>query len=340
METNGKSLMSMDDIGKLSAQIYKSGLFQGMKSESQVATLMMTCQADGLHPIQAMRRYDIIEGKPGLKAAALQADFQKDGGMIEFHKRDRTCCHATFSHKKYGSLTIATTMEEMEKNGITRGQNGIKANWRRSPRQMLHWRCVSEGVLALHPAIAVGIYTVEEIQDFEDEDYIQPTIEVDSEVVDETAVDQKPETTDKEKKAKALRAALNQEYAGCIIYDDIVKINSKYERMWGKDLWGKLTCHNEIETFADIAGSHIYRTKAYEGRHTTEAHTEWIETLKASADVKEFYALLRVYDNDTGYHENPAIHEALRDRAKELAIWDDESQDFIRTMEDSEWEGK
>jgi hypothetical protein len=42
-----------------------------------------------------------------------------------------------------------------------------KQNWQRYPRQMLRARVVSEGVRAAMPGVVLGLYTPEEVQDFD-----------------------------------------------------------------------------------------------------------------------------------------------------------------------------
>jgi hypothetical protein len=60
--------------------------------------------------------------------------------------------------------------------------------WRQYPRQMLRSRVISEGVKTVYPGVAVGVYTPEEVQDF---DVKPPTKEVVAEVV-ATPVETKP----------------------------------------------------------------------------------------------------------------------------------------------------
>jgi hypothetical protein len=42
-----------------------------------------------------------------------------------------------------------------------------KDNWRNYPRAMLRARCISEGIRAVYPGCVVGVYTPEEVQDFQ-----------------------------------------------------------------------------------------------------------------------------------------------------------------------------
>jgi hypothetical protein len=46
----------------------------------------------------------------------------------------------------------------------------MKHNWRQSPRQMLHARCLSEGVRAIAPGLIAGVYTEDEISDMVPDD--------------------------------------------------------------------------------------------------------------------------------------------------------------------------
>lgn len=53
--------MSFADVERLAGFIVRSRMF-GVQTPEQAVALMMLCQADGLHPMQAVRRYHIIQG--------------------------------------------------------------------------------------------------------------------------------------------------------------------------------------------------------------------------------------------------------------------------------------
>jgi hypothetical protein len=42
-----------------------------------------------------------------------------------------------------------------------------KQTWKQYPRQMLRARVISEGIRTVYPGVAVGIYTPEEVNDFD-----------------------------------------------------------------------------------------------------------------------------------------------------------------------------
>lgn len=186
----------MADMGTMAQAIAKSGMF-GVKDEAQALSLMLLCQAEGLHPVLALRRYHIIEGKPSMRADALQGEFEQTGAIL-WHERTETECSATFFREKsradavgqirakdryaalkagksaapwavIGEMTIIRTIEDAVEKKVAMSWKDqkwqMKHNWRQSPRQMLHARCLSEGVRAIAPGLIAGIYTEDEVLD-------------------------------------------------------------------------------------------------------------------------------------------------------------------------------
>ncbi len=159
---------SLEEVRYMANAASKSN-FYGL-TEAQAFVLMELCQAEGLHPIQAVRRFDIIDGKPALKAAAMQADFLRRGGRIHWLERTSAVCSATFAHPVYqpDPLLVTVTLAELKENGVAIAkEGGLKRNYKRHPRSMLHARVISEGVRAVDPQIVVGLYTPEEVSDFD-----------------------------------------------------------------------------------------------------------------------------------------------------------------------------
>jgi hypothetical protein len=169
VEATARERYSLQEVQYMAQAASKSGMF-GM-TEAQAFVLMELCEAEGIHPIQAVRRYDIVDGKPAMKAATMQAEFQRRGGRIRWLERSDRVCRAEFTHPQYqpDPLVIEVTLANLTERGIAVARDGtLKANYHRTPRAMLHARTVSEGVRAIDPAIVVGLYTPEEVSDFEE----------------------------------------------------------------------------------------------------------------------------------------------------------------------------
>jgi len=154
------ALVPVQDLERMAAAVAKSGLF-GIKTPDQAMALMLVAQAEGLHPATAARDYHIIQGRPTLKADAMLARYLQSGGKVEWHEHTDTKVSATFTHPQGGSLKIDWDMARAKQAGLT------NPNWAKYPRQMLRARVISEGVRATNPGVAVGVYTPEEVQDFE-----------------------------------------------------------------------------------------------------------------------------------------------------------------------------
>ena len=153
--------LSFSDKEKLALAIAKSNLF-GMKTPEQALVLMSLCEAEGMHPVIAVRDYHIIQGRPALKSDALLARFQQAGGRVEWKAYTDSEVTGIFSHPQGGTVTVSWTMAQAKAANLT-----SKDVWKQYPRAMLRARVISEAIRTVYPGVSVGVYTVEEVQDFD-----------------------------------------------------------------------------------------------------------------------------------------------------------------------------
>lgn len=152
----------LSDIKEMAKAAAASGLFPSARTPEAAMTLMLLCQAEGLHPIQALRRYHIIEGQPSMRTDAMLAAFQERGGRVKWIRTDAEACEAMFSHPSIGDVTVKWTLDDAKRAGLAG-----KKNWAAYPRQMLRARVIAEGVRMCLPEVVVGIYSEEEVRDFD-----------------------------------------------------------------------------------------------------------------------------------------------------------------------------
>ena len=153
------ALVPVSDLERMAQAVASSKLF-GVTNPEQALALMLVAQAEGLHPATAARDYHIIQGRPSLKADAMLARYLNSGGKVEWHDHTDAKVSATFTHPAGGTLKIEWDMARAKAAELAG-----KDMWKKYPRQMLRARVVSEGIRATNPAVAVGIYTPEEVQD-------------------------------------------------------------------------------------------------------------------------------------------------------------------------------
>lgn len=162
-ETAPAPRRSFDEVMHMAESFARSNLF-GAKTVDQALALMMMAEAEGKHVATAMQDYDIIQGRPALKADAMLGRFQLAGGHVKWITMTDDACAAEFSHPTCAAHVIDWDMDRAKAAGL-----GGKDNWRKFKRQMLRARVIAEGVRSTFPACLRGAphYVSEEVQDFE-----------------------------------------------------------------------------------------------------------------------------------------------------------------------------
>ena len=152
---------SLSELTEMSKVMVNGGLFGYTKPE-QVMSLMLIAQAEGRHPAKVAQDYSIIQGKPALNAQAMLSRFQEAGGKIKWVKSNDNECELWLWHPQGGEMTVRWDIERAKTAGLS-GKN----TWKQYPAQMMRARAISEGVRAIYPACLNGMYTPEEVRDFD-----------------------------------------------------------------------------------------------------------------------------------------------------------------------------
>jgi hypothetical protein len=109
---------------------------------------------------KASRSYNIIDGKPSMKAEEMLGRFQNAGGTTKVLAYTDLECKMEFSHPRGGSCVIEWTKARAQNIGLMK-----KDNWIKHTRAMLRSRCISEGIRTVFPVVLGGMYTPEEIKE-------------------------------------------------------------------------------------------------------------------------------------------------------------------------------
>lgn len=153
--------MPMAELRDMAKIIVASKLF-GITDESVAVGLMLLCASDGLHPVQAMRRYHVISGRPAMKAETMLAEYQSHGGKITWLRCDTTGAKAEFASPGMGApCTVEWTEADARAAGVL-----SNPTWKKFPRAMYRSRVISEGVRMAMPGVVLGVYTPDETENF------------------------------------------------------------------------------------------------------------------------------------------------------------------------------
>ncbi len=115
-----------------------------------------------------LRQYDIVGGKISMKAHTMLARFVALGGSYKIDSYTSEQVSIRFSFAQNKDLPFTLTIAEVHAIGLDCDARGKqKSTWAKHPRSMLFARVISEAVRVLCPAAAAGIYTPEEVSDFD-----------------------------------------------------------------------------------------------------------------------------------------------------------------------------
>lgn len=221
--TTTGQIFPISEVQTMARAIAECGLF-GVKTPAQAFGLMLVAQAEGRHPATVAQEYDIIQGRPALKAQAALARFQAAGGSIQWTERTDKSCAAKFSHPSGGTLEIRWDMARAQAAQLTG-----KDNWRKFPAQMLAARVVAEGVRAVFPACLNGVYLAEEVQDFDPrpEPISTPAVIVTEEPKKPRPI---PEEKARELARRAADAGFTEEQVRAALGDDLTSVTAPKAR--------------------------------------------------------------------------------------------------------------
>jgi hypothetical protein len=247
-------LIPVNDL-KIMAQSFVNSKLFGLGTVDQAMALFFVAQSEGIHPATAAKEYNIIQGKPALKADAMLARFQKAGGKVKWITMTDEKVSAEFSHEQGGSIVIDWDMARAKK-----AQIGGKDNWNKYPRQMLRARVISEGVRTVYPGVIIGVYTPEEVADFTgttlEATSETPTVEPDMAKVftvhDENGMTQEQKKALYEEAEQALEVVSDEnEYASWVDqYDRRLKLNiskARYDAINAKAHAVEITIKSKVQ---------------------------------------------------------------------------------------------
>lgn len=154
--------LSLQETLQLGEAMFKSGLFPDVKNAAACVVKILAGREMGFGPFASMANVHVIEGKPSIGAHLLAAAIRRSERYdYEVVARNREVCELAFWERSLASggetrkgvggwvkksQTIALRMKEAVDSGLAVAKDGkLKANWARTPDDMLFARCISKG---------------------------------------------------------------------------------------------------------------------------------------------------------------------------------------------------
>jgi hypothetical protein len=166
VKANALPVREMSDLAIVGQAIAASGMF-GVKNKEGGMVIAVTCHQQGITLLDYNRTYHTIDGKPSMKADAMLAGFRKAGGKYEIIENSLTRAAAKFTFEGKSYDFEYTIEDAMRTHDCLNGKGEVKDIWKKRPDDMLWARMVSRAVRRLTPEVNAGLYTPEEVQDFD-----------------------------------------------------------------------------------------------------------------------------------------------------------------------------
>lgn len=151
---------------QLGEWIASSGMFGCTKVE-QGHILALQCLAERKSPFDIKRTYHLIQGQISMRADAMLAGFRQRGGKVIWKQFDAKAAIATWKYDG-NEVEISYTLDDAKQAGLWPAKAGT--GWSKDPAAMLRARCISKAVRMLSPEVVMGVYTPEEVSDFNQPD--------------------------------------------------------------------------------------------------------------------------------------------------------------------------
>lgn len=188
-------------IKMLGSAIAESGMF-GASNDSQGMIIALQCMSENKPPLEMAKSYHIIKGKLTKRADAMLADFRKAGGKFIFKDlKNPTVQNALVTFEDYKDFAVEYSIEDAKSAGVYNTK--ADSPWIKTPAAMLRARLVSETLRAIAPEIVTGVYTPEEVTQFDDVATVskQPT----------KATQSRPKAKPEPKKAEVIETEIVQQ---------------------------------------------------------------------------------------------------------------------------------
>jgi hypothetical protein len=144
---------------------------RGMDTPQKLIVCWATAAELGIRPLQAVQGMNVINGRLGIGGDLGVAKVRGMGLLVETPKKkysgtigqDDYTCTVTLHRKGEDPQDFSFSIKEAKIAGI------YKNNWPLYPQRMVYYRALGFGLRDMFSDVLKGLYTTEELEDFQDE---------------------------------------------------------------------------------------------------------------------------------------------------------------------------
>lgn len=157
---------NMAQMKALATDLFASRLFSAYGHPAGVLSTILAGRELGLPAMAALRSFDIIEGKPEMKADLIRALVLRSGKVEYFRCSERDNDHATFVAKRNGDpeISLTFTIEDARRAWSKSPEAWEKSGYGKNPADMMVARAGAKLARLVAPDVVHGLYAAEEIE--------------------------------------------------------------------------------------------------------------------------------------------------------------------------------
>ena len=166
----GVRLQTLDEFARFAKAVYLSGLAPDALKSPEAIMVAMQCGLEfGFTLMQSLRSIVVVHGKPSVYGDALKAMVDQSGLMTDFDVQEIGAegtdgwGFEVTSFRKGRPRPVVTrfTVADAKRAGLW-SKGGV---WTAHPKRMLRYRALAFNLRDNFPDVAMGLHTVEELQD-------------------------------------------------------------------------------------------------------------------------------------------------------------------------------
>jgi len=250
VESIVKTTQDLMLMGKMASE---SHFYAGIDTQEKACMVIQTGRELGIMEASACRVIHPIPTQAGPKLAIeskLYAAIAMNLGVRwKIHEKTPEGCKLEFY--SITDKTIPNHTETFTMKDAARAKLAGKDNWLWYPEEMCFWRCFLKGVRVFDPRICMGLYSVQEVNDFEkitngdgEEVYVIPEETLGSVGIPDT------DTAPPQTVAQALPAEAEVQTIDKIQEEEMEEMEEEYDDEGEEDLGPSE--YDEMETVADV----------------------------------------------------------------------------------------
>jgi len=147
---------------------WKGGMFPNCKNAEAIMCVIQLGKEIGINPMQALQGINVIKGKPSIAADMMKSLFLQRGGTTKIKTKTKEKCIIEFKKGKESHTETFTMQRAKEYGLLEKGKKDWASWWDKDSELMLYKRCIAAGIRVVDPGAQFGMYSFEEMDDFEE----------------------------------------------------------------------------------------------------------------------------------------------------------------------------